>query len=139
MNDAERLAQINDLVEHELGIKNKEDTPRNRIEALQSVKKTVEKMQNQLERERYLHLIEIELVRIGAKVETERFLFDRGRNVYSIAASMRYDMEEGELHVDGMLNEVVHVRKSMMDAVLRQAMIVELERLGYTVISPKQL
>lgn len=50
---------------------------------------------------------------------------------------MSYDRDAGTLDFfDGFIREQIEIRKNLIDAVLRQVVIIELERLGYTVISP---
>lgn len=50
----------------------------------------------------------------------------------------RYDDERGELQTlqDGVLQEVVRVRQTLMDSVALAAIVLELERRGYTVTPP---
>jgi hypothetical protein len=53
--------------------------------------------------------------------------------------SMDYSHETGELSIiTGRLREVIEVRQQLVDAMLRQAIIIELEKLGYTVTSPEK-
>jgi hypothetical protein len=60
------------------------------------------------------------------------------KNVYRLDTHIRYDIDKGELHeIDGMMTRVTEVRKSVLEKTTRQALILELERLGYTVISPE--
>ena len=58
---------------------------------------------------------------------------------FRLAETVRYDMGKGELQTlaDDRVREVVQVRARLQEAILRQAVIIELERLGYTVISPE--
>lgn len=59
-------------------------------------------------------------------------------DTFTLAGSYRYDVEVGELHemAEGMVREVIKVREELREKVFRQAVILELEKLGYTVISP---
>jgi hypothetical protein len=51
--------------------------------------------------------------------------------------SMDYNHETGELSITtGHFREVIEVRQQLVNAMLRQAIIVELEKLGYTVTPP---
>jgi hypothetical protein len=63
----------------------------------------------------------------------------RGANDPTPAFLVSYDPENGEVqtYFDGVMREVIEVRVRMTDDVLRQAVIVELEKLGYTVLSPE--
>jgi hypothetical protein len=56
-----------------------------------------------------------------------------------IDEKLLYDHDNGELQTwtDGILREAIEVRKQLMESVLRAAIILELEKLGYTVISPE--
>ena len=48
-----------------------------------------------------------------------------------------YDDEKGEVVTRGFgVHEAIQVRQSMIDEIVRYAAVVELERLGYTVIPP---
>lgn len=61
------------------------------------------------------------------------------QKVFRIDETVLYKRETGELqtYLDGQLREVISVRAQLLDRMIRQAAIVELERLGYTVISPE--
>lgn len=51
-----------------------------------------------------------------------------------------YDNKEGEVVVQdfgGGIAHAIEVRKSLVDQAVLQATIIELERLGYTVLSPE--
>jgi len=52
-----------------------------------------------------------------------------------------YDGEKGRVIVkdfmDAGISSAIEVRKSLVDQAVRQAAIIELERLGYTVLSPE--
>lgn len=59
------------------------------------------------------------------------------KSIYKLESQLTYDSEKGEIvEFDGLVRHVHEVRKTLREDVLRQALIVELERLGYTVISP---
>lgn len=60
-------------------------------------------------------------------------------NTVSLIGSFRYDIEKGELReeTNGIVTEVVKVREELREKIFRQAVILELEKLGYTVISPE--
>lgn len=53
---------------------------------------------------------------------------------------LEYDPEQGDLilsrYSDGMVREAIQVRTRLVDAALRDVVIVELRRLGYTVTPP---
>jgi hypothetical protein len=52
--------------------------------------------------------------------------------------NISYDAEQGELSFIGEhVRQVIKVRQQIEDKALVQAVIIELERLGYTVISPE--
>lgn len=56
----------------------------------------------------------------------------------AITTAVEYDRERGVLAIfDEYVRQEIEVRKRLEDAVLRQAVIIELEKLGYTVISPE--
>lgn len=58
-------------------------------------------------------------------------------SMYQIG-SIEYDTDEGVLRtISGTVEELVRVRAELQEKVLRQAVIFELEKLGYTVISPE--
>jgi hypothetical protein len=64
------------------------------------------------------------------------YSYDPDRHMYQIG-TVEYDVEKGELHtISGGVEELVRVRAELQEKVLRQAVIFELEKLGYTVISP---
>lgn len=49
-----------------------------------------------------------------------------------------YDDGEGEIQVNNFgVHEVIRVRQGMLDQAVRHAAIIELEKLGYTVLSPE--
>jgi hypothetical protein len=52
---------------------------------------------------------------------------------------LQYDRDSGELQtlIDGQVRSIIEIRKTLQENVLRQAVIVELEKLGYTVLSPE--
>lgn len=58
---------------------------------------------------------------------------------YKIGVDFKYDFENGELQtlINDKVKEVIEVRKTLLDDMLRQAIIYELEKQGYTVISPE--
>lgn len=60
-------------------------------------------------------------------------------DTFTLAGSYRYDVEMGELQEmqQGMVREVIKVREELRGRIFRQAVILELEKLGYTVISPE--
>jgi hypothetical protein len=67
----------------------------------------------------------------------EELDFDIDRNVYRAMGELKWDPNEGEMHeFDGMVNRIYKVRTTLLDDLILQAVIVELERRGYTVISP---
>jgi hypothetical protein len=50
----------------------------------------------------------------------------------------RYDHDRGVLSlIDEHVQREIHVRKSVEDTAILQAVLIELERLGYTIISPE--
>jgi hypothetical protein len=52
--------------------------------------------------------------------------------------TIEYDADEGMLRtISGTVEELVRVRAELQEKLLRQAVIYELEKLGYTVISPE--
>lgn len=52
--------------------------------------------------------------------------------------TVEYDGETGEVLVNNFgVHEAITVRQSLIDAAVRHAAIVELEKLGYTVLSPE--
>lgn len=52
---------------------------------------------------------------------------------------VQYDTNLGVMTtLDSYIREVVEVRKNLQDKVLRQAVIYELEKLGYTIVSPEE-
>lgn len=54
-----------------------------------------------------------------------------------LAFTVVYDGEAGEVHVRGTgLSQAIEVRKGMVDEAVRHAAIVELWKLGYTVLEP---
>lgn len=65
--------------------------------------------------------------------------FDPDRHAYTLEGEYRYDVELGELHelVDEKLKQVVKIRQRLEDEIVIQAVIFELEKRGYTVISPE--
>lgn len=58
--------------------------------------------------------------------------------IYRIETHIQWDDEKGELQelVDGQVRHVTEVRAKLQEDVTIAAVILELERLGYTVISP---
>lgn len=58
-----------------------------------------------------------------------------------IRERLRYDMDEGRLitesYPDGAVHQAIEIRKGLEDALVLQAVVLELERRGYTVISPE--
>jgi hypothetical protein len=53
--------------------------------------------------------------------------------------TISYDGKEGVLRTFGAgIEELVQVRARMQEDILRQAVIIELEKLGYTIISPEE-
>lgn len=51
-----------------------------------------------------------------------------------------YDGGEGEIQVNNFgLREVIQVRQGLVDRAIRHAAIIELEKLGYVVLSPEEL
>lgn len=58
---------------------------------------------------------------------------------FRLDTSISYDRTEGVLNViDEHVHEQIRVRQNLVEESLRVAVIVELERLGYTVISPEE-
>ena len=52
--------------------------------------------------------------------------------------TIEYDGAEGTVNVNDFgVREIIEVRKSMLDKAVLFAAIVELEKLGYTVIAPE--
>jgi hypothetical protein len=59
-------------------------------------------------------------------------------NEMHLIGTIEYDVDEGVLRtISGTVEELVKVRAELQEKVLRQAVIFELEKLGYTVISPE--
>lgn len=61
---------------------------------------------------------------------------------YEVGTEITYNPDRGELSetetvLGQEIRRVIEVRRQLFDDVLRQAVIVELERLGYTVIPPE--
>lgn len=60
----------------------------------------------------------------------------------AIRERLRYDMDEGRLvtesYPDGAIRQAIEIRKGLEDAAVLQAVVMELERRGYTVISPER-
>jgi hypothetical protein len=55
-----------------------------------------------------------------------------------LSTHLEYDADRGVVSViDQFMTQEIEVRKSLVDDYLRQAVIIELERLGYTVLSPE--
>ncbi len=59
--------------------------------------------------------------------------------VYRIDTKIQWDDEKGELQelVDDQVRHVTAIRAKLMEDITRAAVVLELERLGYTVISPE--
>jgi len=54
-----------------------------------------------------------------------------------LSYSIKYDYDKGEMSLfDGFVTEQIKVRMQLQEEALRSAVIIELERLGYTVLSP---
>lgn len=63
---------------------------------------------------------------------------DLNKATLYIDGEIKYDLDRGELNiVDDHARVVIEVRKKMEDDVLLRAVIFELEKRGYTVISPE--
>lgn len=63
---------------------------------------------------------------------------DLNKATLRIDGEIKYDLDRGELNiVDEVARVVIEVRKKMEDDVLLHAVIFELEKRGYTVISPE--
>jgi len=75
----------------------------------------------------------------GRRPFTRAELSDPEVPVYRIDETLRYDRELGEVWalLDGKVREVMSLRAELVDRVLREAVIIELERLGYTVTPPE--
>lgn len=61
-----------------------------------------------------------------------------GRYRIKVDEVLKYDPELGEVQtlIDGVVREAMHVRAALVDEVLLAAIVVELERRGYTVTPP---
>jgi hypothetical protein len=60
-------------------------------------------------------------------------------NTLRIDGTVKYDFDKGELNiVDDRARVVIEVRKKLEDDILIKAVIFELEKRGYTVISPEE-
>jgi hypothetical protein len=59
---------------------------------------------------------------------------------YTVQSSWNYDTEHGQLieSLNGVIQEAIEVRKVMQDDMIRQALIFELEKLGYVIYSPDE-
>lgn len=59
----------------------------------------------------------------------------------AIREQLRYDLDQGRLvtesYPDGAVRQAIEIRKGLEDALVLQAVVLELERRGYTVISPE--
>lgn len=66
--------------------------------------------------------------------------FDVDPTTIKLDGVLKYDQEKGELQelIDGQLQSIIAVRTQLMEDIARQAVIIELERLGYTVTAPGQ-
>lgn len=127
----EYLSHINRSVETSLRARNLEDNPKNRRTALLGVKNTIyADFPNGSTRDAYLRIADEEITRLGILIVTDKN--------YKLEGQLTYDKERGEIvEFDGLVRHVHEVRKTLLDNFLRQALIVELEKLGYTVISPE--
>jgi len=68
--------------------------------------------------------------RVGPPPEPPTFRLDE---------TIKYDRELGEVQVlvEGVVREAMHVRTALAEGVLLEAIVVELERRGYTVLHPE--
>jgi hypothetical protein len=59
----------------------------------------------------------------------------------SVQEKLRYDMDEGRLitesYPDGVVRQAIEIRKGLEDALVLEAVVIELRRRGYTVIAPE--
>jgi hypothetical protein len=59
-------------------------------------------------------------------------------NTMHLIGTIEYDPDGGVLRtISGTVEDLVRVRAELQEKLLRQAVIYELEKLGYTVISPE--
>ena len=66
--------------------------------------------------------------------------FDPEKFKYRADFAMQYDSDAGEVHlIDQSITEIIKVRQSLVDDFVLRATIVELEKRGYTVLSPEAL
>jgi hypothetical protein len=66
--------------------------------------------------------------------------YSRGEMPYSLRmdTEFRYDRDRGVLSlIDEHVQREILVRKGVEDTAILQAVLIELERLGYTIISPE--
>lgn len=65
--------------------------------------------------------------------------FDIDKNVYRLNGELYYDAVSGELLevTEDVVQQAYKVRRALRDEMLVKAVIVELEKLGYTVIEPE--
>lgn len=108
-----------------------DDTPKNRRTALLGVRKSVETdFHNGIERDTYLRLIDEAIGKLGLQIVADPH--------YKLEGKLTYDKVKGEVvETDGLVRHVYEIRKQLLDDIIRQVVIVELEKQGYTIISPE--